>query len=75
MPVSIDFQSMEDFQPAKVASKVEPLQKLIDARQQLSSLLTYMDGKTGAEDLLAKVMQDPDLLKTIAQVPNQDPKS
>jgi type VI secretion system protein ImpB len=58
-----------------VASKVEPLQKLIDARQQLSSLLTYMDGKTGAEDLLAKVMQDPDLLKTIAQVPNQDPKS
>lgn len=75
MPVSIDFQSMEDFQPAKVASKVEPLQKLIDARQQLSSLLTYMDGKTGAEDLLAKVMQDPDLLKTIAQVPNQDQKS
>lgn len=75
MPVSIDFQGMDDFQPAKVASKVEPLQKLVEARQQLSSLLTYMDGKTGAEDLLAKVIQDPDLLKTISQVPNQGDKS
>jgi type VI secretion system protein ImpB len=75
MPVAIDFQSMDDFQPAKVAAKVEPLRNLVEARQQLSSLLTYMDGKTGAEDLLAKVMQDPDLLKSIAQVPNQDGKS
>jgi len=75
MPVAIDFQSMDDFQPAKVAAKVEPLRNLVEARQQLSSLLTYMDGKTGAEDLLAKVMQDPDLLKSIAQVPNLDGKS
>lgn len=75
MPVAIDFQSMDDFQPAKVAAKVEPLRNLMEARQQLSSLLTYMDGKTGAEDLLAKVMQDPDLLKTIAQVPDQDGKA
>ena len=75
MPVAIDFQSMDDFQPAKVAAKVEPLRNLVEARQQLSSLLTYMDGKTGAEDLLAKVMQDPDLLKTIAQMPDQEGKS
>jgi type VI secretion system protein ImpB len=75
LPVAIDFQSMEDFQPAKVAAKVEPLRNLVEARQQLSALLTYMDGKTGAEDLLAKVMQDPDLLKTIAQVPNEGGKS
>jgi type VI secretion system protein ImpB len=75
IPVAIDFQSMEDFQPAKVAAKVEPLRNLVEARQQLSSLLTYMDGKSGAEDLLAKVMQDPDLLKTIAQVPNEGGKS
>jgi type VI secretion system protein ImpB len=74
IPVAIDFQSMEDFQPAKVAAKVEPLRNLVEARQQLSSLLTYMDGKSGAEDLLAKVMQDPDLLKTIAQVPNEGDK-
>ncbi len=72
LPVSIDFESMDDFSPAKVASKVDSLKKLADARNQLSALLTYMDGKSGAEELLAKVMKDPELLKTIAQVPNKD---
>jgi predicted component of type VI protein secretion system len=31
-----------------------------------------MDGKSGAEELLTKVMQNPDLLKTIAQIPKGD---
>ncbi len=73
LPVSIDFESMEDFSPAKVAAKVDSLKKLADARNQLSALLTYMDGKSGAEELLARVMKDPDLLSSIAQVPNKDP--
>lgn len=72
MPVEIEFESMEDFTPAKVAAKVDSLKKLMDARNQLSALLTYMDGKAGAEELLAKVMQNPDLLKSIAELPNKD---
>lgn len=72
LPVEIEFESMEDFTPAKVASKVDALKKLMDARNQLSSLLTYMDGKSGAEELLAKVMRDPELLKSIAELPNSD---
>lgn len=72
LPVEIEFESMEDFSPAKVAAKVDSLKKLMDARNQLSSLLTYMDGKAGAEELLAKVLQNPDLLKSIAELPNQD---
>ena len=72
VPVSIEFESMDDFSPAKVAQKVDSLKKLADARNQLSALLTYMDGISGAEELLARVMKDPELLKTIAQVPNKD---
>jgi type VI secretion system protein ImpB len=72
LPVEIEFESMEDFTPAKVASKVDALRKLMEARNQLSALLTYMDGKSGAEELIAKVMRNPDLLKSIAQVPNSD---
>jgi len=72
LPVTIEFESMDDFSPAKVAAKVDALKKMMDARNQLSALLTYMDGKTGAEDLLAKVMQNPDLLKSIAQLPKGD---
>lgn len=69
VPVEIEFESMEDFTPAKVAAKVDALKKLMEARNQLSALLTYMDGKSGAEDLLAKVMANPDLLKSIADLP------
>lgn len=72
MPVEIEFESMDDFSPAKVAAKVDALKKLMDARNQLSSLLTYMDGKAGAEELIAKVLQNPDVLKSIADLPNQD---
>jgi type VI secretion system protein ImpB len=64
--VDISFESMEDFSPAAVARKVDALNQLLQARQQLSNLLTYMDGKTGAEDLLARVIKDEALLKSLA---------
>ncbi|MEX0310133.1 MAG: type VI secretion system contractile sheath small subunit [Tateyamaria sp.] len=69
MAVDITFDSMDDFSPAAIAAKVEPLKQLLDARTQLSNLMTYMDGKTGAEELIAKIMQDPALLKTLAAQP------
>jgi type VI secretion system protein ImpB len=42
---------------------------LLEARTQLSNLLTYMDGKTGAEELINKVLQDPALLQSLAAQP------
>ncbi len=67
--VDITFERMEDFTPAAIAKKVDSLNKLLESRTQLSNLLTYMDGKTGAEDLIAKVLQDPALLKSLAAAP------
>jgi type VI secretion system protein ImpB len=64
--VDITFESMDDFSPAAIARKVDSLNKLLQARQQLSNLVTYMDGKTGAEELIAKVLQDPALLQALA---------
>lgn len=69
LPVAMTFERMEDFSPAALAEKVEPLRKLLQARTQLSNLITYMDGKAGAEGLIAKVLQDPELLKTLAAKP------
>ena len=54
MAIDITFESMDDFSPAAVARKVDSLNKLLEARSQLSNLITYMDGKAGAEDLIAK---------------------
>ncbi|MCW1917909.1 type VI secretion system contractile sheath small subunit [Rhodobacter sp. KR11] len=72
LAVDITFESMDDFTPGAIAKKVEPLAKLLDARTQLSNLMTYMDGKTGAEELIAKVMQDPSLLKSLAASPKPE---
>jgi type VI secretion system protein ImpB len=67
--VDITFESMDDFSPAAVASKVDALSKLLEARQQLAALVTYMDGKSGAEQLIKQLLQDPTLLKSIAATP------
>jgi type VI secretion system protein ImpB len=60
---------MEDFSPAAVARKVDSLNKLLEARQQLSNLITKMDGKAGAEELISKLLNDPALLKSLAEKP------
>ena len=64
--VDLTFESMEDFSPASIARRLEPLGKLLEARTQLHNLLSYMDGKQGAEDLIGKVLNDPALLSTLA---------
>jgi len=70
--VDLTFESMDDFSPGAIARKVDALKKLSDARNELSSLLSYMDGKTGAEELIARVLKDPALLKSLAAAPKQD---
>lgn len=67
--VDITFESMDDFSPAAIARKVEGLNKLLEARTQLANLVTYMDGKGGAEDLIAKVINDPALLQSLVAAP------
>src|SRR6186997_755160 len=69
LAVDITFENMDDFSPAAVARKVDSLNQLLTARQQLSNLITYMDGKAGAEELIAKVLNDPALLKTLSDAP------
>ena len=67
--VDITFESMDDFSPAAVARKVDALNKLLEARTQLRNLLTYMDGKAGAEELIANALSDPALLQALASAP------
>jgi type VI secretion system protein ImpB len=70
--VDLTFQSMDDFSPAAIARKVAGLDKLLEARTQLANLLTYMDGKGGAEDLIAKVINDPALLQALSAAPKPE---
>jgi type VI secretion system protein ImpB len=58
---------MEDFSPAAIARKVEPLRELLKAREQLSNLITYMDGKSGAEELIASKLKNLDDFKKLVE--------
>lgn len=64
--VDLTFENMDDFSPAAIAKKVGALSKLLEARQQLQNLVTYMDGKGGAEELVGRLMSDPTLLSAMA---------
>jgi type VI secretion system protein ImpB len=66
LAVDLTFNSINDFSPGQIAKNIEPLAKLLEARTQLEDLLSYMDGKHGAQDLLDKVLQDPSLLKALS---------
>ncbi|RZJ83285.1 MAG: type VI secretion system contractile sheath small subunit [Massilia sp.] len=69
MAIDMTFESMDDFTPAAIARKVDSLNKLLEARGQLSNLMTYMDGKTGAEDLIAKLLAEPALMQALTAAP------
>ena len=67
--VDLTFTSMDDFSPAAIAAKVDGLKELLNARTQLSNLITYMDGKSGAEELIGNILKDPALLQALASAP------
>lgn len=65
LAVDLTFEKMDDFSPAAVAAKVDGLKQLLEARSQLANLVIFMDGKSGAEGLITKVLNDPALLKSL----------
>jgi type VI secretion system protein ImpB len=69
LKMELKFQGLKDFSPAEIAKQVPALAKLLEARTQLANLITYMDGKSGAEELIAKVLHDKTLLETLAAKP------
>jgi type VI secretion system protein ImpB len=73
--VDLEFTSMEDFTPGAIAKKVPALAKLLEARQELNDLMLFMDGKDGAQDLLDKLLKDPQLLKAMSAAKSEQDKA
>ncbi len=67
LSVNLRFRQMDDFSPAAVARQVPALAKLLKAREQLSNLLSYMDGKVAAENQIKKLLSDPDLMSALKE--------
>lgn len=65
--VELNFNSIEDFEPDNVVQQVEPLRKLIEARQKLSDLRSKMDGNEKLENLLEGIISDTEKQKQLSE--------
>lgn len=61
--VELRFESMDDFQPARIAQQVTPLRKLLDLRNSLANLRSSLIGNEKLDNLLQKVIQSEELLR------------
>ncbi len=66
MGVELKFNSIEDFEPDAVVQQVEPLRKLVEARQKLSDLLSKMDGNDKLETMLEDILANADKQKELS---------
>ncbi len=66
MPVALQFNSMEDFEPSKVAAQVEPLSKLLETREKLKELLTKVDLSPDYEEVLQQILENTENLEQVA---------
>jgi type VI secretion system protein ImpB len=66
MAVNLKFNSIEDFEPAKVVEQVEPLKRLLETRNKLRDLLTKIDRSEDLEAVLERVLQNTDELKKLS---------
>lgn len=64
--VELKFNSMEDFEPDKIVQQVEPLRKLVEARQKLSDLRSKMDGNEKLESMLEDIISSSDKQKELS---------
>ena len=66
LAVDLKFQSMADFEPARVVEQVEPLKKLLETREKLRDLASKVDRSEELEGVLEKVLQNTDQLAQLS---------
>jgi type VI secretion system protein ImpB len=75
LAVELKFKSIDDFQPAKIAEQVGPLNELLKMRQELTQLLSKMEGNDKLDELLADVLGNTEKAKELAKQMGIDTES
>jgi type VI secretion system protein ImpB len=66
MAVSLKFDSIEDFEPARVAEQVPALKALLETRNQLRDLMSKVDRSEQLESLLEQILTNENELKSLS---------
>lgn len=70
MGVDLKFEDIEDFEPDQIVKQVEPLRKLVEARQKLADLRSKMDGNEKLENILEDIISNQDKQKELSDALN-----
>ncbi|QZY93062.1 type VI secretion system contractile sheath small subunit (plasmid) [Pantoea dispersa] len=63
--IELEFERMADFSPGEIARRVPQMAALLEAREHLTQLITYMDGKSSAEEVVRAILEQPDFLQKL----------
>ncbi|PCJ44960.1 MAG: type VI secretion system contractile sheath small subunit [Moraxellaceae bacterium] len=63
--VDLDFKNLGDFDPHRIVEQVDPLKKLMEARNKLRDLMTKVDRSDELESILEDVLQSTDSLNSL----------
>ena len=63
--VDLTFGSLDDFSPDRVAQRVEPLQKLLELREQLADLRGKIQSNEKLEEILQATLSDEEKRKKL----------
>lgn len=66
MAVNLKFNSMDDFEPARIVAQVPALQALMETRNKLRDLMSKVDRSEELEGLLEQVLQNEGELKSLS---------
>jgi type VI secretion system protein ImpB len=66
MSVSLRFNSLDDFDPARVAEQVPALKALLETRSKLRDLMSKADRSEDLENLLEQVLKNENDLKALS---------
>jgi len=66
MAVALKFNSIEDFEPARVAQQVPALRALLETRAKLRDLMSKVDRSEALEGLLEQVLKNETELKSLS---------
>jgi type VI secretion system protein ImpB len=66
MAVQLKFDSIEDFEPARVAEQVPALKALLDTRNKLRDLMSKVDRSEQLESLLEQILKNENELKSLS---------
>lgn len=68
--VELQFNSLDDFHPERVAQQIEPVRRLVEARRKLYNLLGKLDGNDKLESLLQDVITNTEKLEMLNKQSN-----